>query len=72
LAMRWNVVIGGQLMSKSFRGYTSYVPGIFEKEGLIVAATIFTVPFLLLRAIDKVVSLFPADSALGRARRPDA
>ena len=23
-AMRWNVVIGGQLFSKSFLGYTSY------------------------------------------------
>ncbi|HEY3356541.1 MAG TPA: NrfD/PsrC family molybdoenzyme membrane anchor subunit [Polyangia bacterium] len=71
LAMRWNVVIGGQLMSKSFRGYTSYVPGILDKEGLIVAVTIFTVPFLLLRLVDRIVPLFPGDTALGawRSRR---
>ncbi|NOZ01062.1 MAG: polysulfide reductase NrfD [Deltaproteobacteria bacterium] len=66
LAMRWNVVIGGQLMSKSFRGYTSYTPGIWEKEGLILAFVIFTVPFLLLRMVDGIVPLFPPDSALGR------
>ena len=33
LLMRWNVVIGGQLVSKSMRGFTSYFPGIWEKEG---------------------------------------
>ena len=26
-AMRWNVVIGGQLFSKSFLGYTTYKMG---------------------------------------------
>ena len=66
LAMRWNVVIGGQLMSKSFRGYTTYVPGIWEKEGIILAFIIFTVPFLLLRMVDGIVPLFPPDSAIGR------
>jgi Ni/Fe-hydrogenase subunit HybB-like protein len=68
LAMRWNVVIGGQLLSKSMRGYTTYMPGVFDKEGLIVAAIIFTVPFLLLRLADAVVPLFPADTPLGRWR----
>ncbi len=66
LAMRWNVVIGGQLMSKSFRGYTTYFPSLMDKEGLVVAGIIFTVPFLLLRLIDWVVPLFPPDSRLGR------
>jgi Ni/Fe-hydrogenase subunit HybB-like protein len=71
LSMRWNVVIGGQLMSKSFRGYTSYIPGILEKEGLIVAVTIFTVPFVLLRLVDRIVPLFPSDTPIGawRSRR---
>jgi len=68
LAMRWNVVIGGQLLSKSFRGFTSYFPGLFEKEGLITAMIIFTIPFLLLRWIDKRINLFPPDSPLGQAR----
>jgi Ni/Fe-hydrogenase subunit HybB-like protein len=61
LLMRWNVVIGGQLVSKSYRGFTSYLPGIFDKEGLIVAAVILIIPFLLLRQFDKTFPFF--DSA---------
>lgn len=65
LAMRWNVVIGGQLLSKSLRGYTSYVPGLWEREGLVVAVVVFTVPFLLLRWLDRAVPLFPPDCPIG-------
>ena len=32
-AMRWNVVIGGQLFSKSFLGYTTYKMGLIDREG---------------------------------------
>src|SRR4029079_2713626 len=35
LAMRWNVVIGGQLFSKSFLGYTTYKMGLATREGLL-------------------------------------
>lgn len=66
LLMRWNVVIGGQLMSKSFRGFTSYMPGVFDKEGLIVGAVIFIIPFLLLRLTDRVFPFFPRDGDSGR------
>jgi predicted membrane protein len=58
LLMRWNVVVGGQLLSKSYRGFTSYLPGIFEKEGLLVAAIITIIPFLLLRQFDKSFPFF--------------
>src|SRR6516165_7123727 len=34
-AMRWNVVIGGQLFSKSFLGYTTYKMGFVAREGLL-------------------------------------
>ena len=37
-AMRWNVVIGGQLFSKSFLGYTTYKMALVTKEGFLVAA----------------------------------
>ncbi|MCP5105811.1 MAG: polysulfide reductase NrfD [bacterium] len=57
--MRWNVIIGGQLISKSFRGFTNYMPVLFKKEGLISAVIIFTIPFLLLRAFDKLFPFFP-------------
>jgi Ni/Fe-hydrogenase subunit HybB-like protein len=59
LLMRWNVVIGGQLMSKSFRGFTSYFPGVWEKEGLLTAAAIFTLPFGILYLFHRIVPLFP-------------
>jgi hypothetical protein len=58
--MRWNVVIGGQLVSKSYRGFTSFMPGFLEREGIIVAAIIFIVPFLLLRQFDRIFPFFPA------------
>jgi Ni/Fe-hydrogenase subunit HybB-like protein len=59
LLMRWNVVIGGQLISKSFRGFTSYLPGLWEKEGVIMALVIFTLPFGILYLFHRVVPLFP-------------
>jgi Ni/Fe-hydrogenase subunit HybB-like protein len=59
LLMRWNVVIGGQLVSKSMRGFTSYLPGLWEKEGLIVAVVIFTLPFGILYVFHRIVPLFP-------------
>jgi len=59
LLMRWNVVIGGQLISKSMRGFTSYFPGIWDREGIIAACVIFTLPFLILYVFHRIVSLFP-------------
>jgi Ni/Fe-hydrogenase subunit HybB-like protein len=73
LLMRWNVVIGGQLVSKSFRGFTEYLPGILEKEGLIAGATILIVPFVLLWAFDKLFPFFAAsDDAAHDAVGPRA
>jgi len=59
LLMRWNVVIGGQLLSKSLRGFTNYLPGIWDREGLIVAAIIFTLPFGILYVFHRIIPLFP-------------
>ncbi len=58
LFMRWNVVIGGQLVSKSMRGFTEYFPGIWDKEGLIVSFLIILIPFLLLYLFDKLFPFF--------------
>jgi len=58
LLMRWNVVIGGQLVSKSMRGFTEYFPGYFDKEGLIVSFVIILIPFLLLKLFDKIFPFF--------------
>jgi predicted membrane protein len=56
LSMRWNVVIGGQLFSKSMRGFReTYVPGMFEKEGILAAAVILVTPFILLALFGKIL-----------------
>ncbi len=46
--MRWNVVVGGQLFSKSFYGYTSFKIGLIGTEGYLMAAVWLIVPFLIL------------------------
>jgi Ni/Fe-hydrogenase subunit HybB-like protein len=48
LAMRWNVIIGGQLFSKSLRGLTSYAPTFLGREGLLVAIVLFSAPFIVM------------------------
>jgi Ni/Fe-hydrogenase subunit HybB-like protein len=53
-AMRWNVVIGGQLFSKSFLGYTTYKMGFATREGLLPALLIMVLPFLILWALLRI------------------
>jgi Ni/Fe-hydrogenase subunit HybB-like protein len=58
-AMRWNVVIGGQLFSKSLRGLRSpYQPEFFEKEGILAMLVILLVPFVILLVFEKVLPMF--------------
>lgn len=45
---RWNVVIGGQLFSKSLRGLTTYKLELMGIEGLLVALVMLVLPFVLL------------------------
>ncbi len=47
-AMRWNVVIGGQLFSKSLLGYTTYKMGLWSREGLLPAIILLILPFVIL------------------------
>jgi len=52
---RWNVVIGGQLFSKSLRGLTTYKLEFFGVEGLLVALVILTLPFIILWIMSRVL-----------------
>jgi Ni/Fe-hydrogenase subunit HybB-like protein len=54
-AMRWNVVIGGQLFSKSFLGYTTYKMGFATREGLLPALIIMLLPFGILAVLLKLL-----------------
>ena len=56
LAMRWNIVIGGQELSKTMQGLLFYTPPIRGREGLLTVATIITLPFGLLWVLTR---LFP-------------
>jgi predicted membrane protein len=46
--MRWNVVIGGQLFSKSFYGFTSYKIRLAGSEGLVMSLVWIIIPFIIL------------------------
>lgn len=54
-AMRWNVVIGGQLFSKSFLGYTTYKVGFVAREGLLSAIGLLLLPCAILWVLVKVL-----------------
>ena len=54
-AMRWNVVIGGQLFSKSFLGFTTYKVGLVTHEGLLVALGLTLLPLLFLWVLLKLL-----------------
>jgi len=54
-AMRWNVVIGGQLFSKSFLGYTTYKLDFVTREGLLPAILLLLLPFAIFVVLVKVL-----------------
>ena len=51
LAMRWNVVIGGQLFSKSLRGFTSFKLELAGQEGWLMSAAVLVLPFIILSVL---------------------
>src|SRR3972149_1532182 len=63
-AMRWNVVIGGQIFSKSTRGFReALVPGLFEKEGVALAILIFVFPLVFIAPFNRVLPVFEPPDA---------
>jgi predicted membrane protein len=62
-AMRWNVVIGGQLFSKSLLGYTTYKLGFATREGLLPALIIMALPFGILAVLLKVLPPWGEEAA---------
>jgi Ni/Fe-hydrogenase subunit HybB-like protein len=58
-AMRWNVVIGGQLFSKSLLGYTTYKMALVTKEGFLVAAALTLMPLGILWVLVKLLPPWP-------------
>jgi len=61
---RWNVVIGGQLFSKSLRGLTVYKMELLGLEGFFVALLLLAAPFFLLYILAKILPPWPNLAAL--------
>jgi Ni/Fe-hydrogenase subunit HybB-like protein len=55
LSMRWNVVIGGQLYSKSFRGLMGYKMELTGMESLLTASVLLTAPFVILTVLIRLL-----------------
>ncbi len=68
-ATRWNVVIGGQMFSKSFRGLTAYKMDLTGIEGLLMTLVLLILPFLVLATL---IKLFPPWDTKGKVTAEDA
>ncbi len=68
LAMRWNVVIGGQLFSKSFLGYTSYKVDFITREGILVSVGLTILPFFILWFLLKLLPPWQEEAAHAGAK----
>ncbi|MDP3980412.1 MAG: NrfD/PsrC family molybdoenzyme membrane anchor subunit [Chlamydiota bacterium] len=62
-SMRWNVVIGGQIFSKSFRGFRDYSPHFLEKEGILPAVIILCLPFVVLYLLNRFLPAFDSQKS---------
>ncbi|HSN71224.1 MAG TPA: NrfD/PsrC family molybdoenzyme membrane anchor subunit [Steroidobacteraceae bacterium] len=54
-SMRWNVVIGGQLYSKSFRGLMAYKMELTGIESLLTALVLLALPFAILAVLVRLL-----------------
>ncbi len=63
LCMRWNVVIGGQLLSKTVKGFHEYHVEWAGMEGVLAAIGVFLAPFVLLFVLIKILRPFDEERA---------
>jgi len=64
---RWNVVIGGQLFSKSFRGLMAYKMEVMGIEGFLAALVLLALPFVILAVLIRVL---PTKRLVDEAPKP--
>ncbi|MCG6932741.1 MAG: polysulfide reductase NrfD [Gallionella sp.] len=65
LAMRWNVVIGGQELSKTMKGLLTFTPELFGRESLFTVLMISICPFLVLWGVAKFLPPWNDGTAAG-------
>ena len=61
---RWNVVVGGQMFSKSFRGLTYYHMAFLGREGLLMALVLLVAPFVILYGLLKLLPAWEHEPVL--------
>ena len=64
LVMRFNVVIGGQNISKSDRGFATFHFEILAKEGVLPALIILAAPFVVYYILSRFIPIFDDDERL--------
>jgi len=64
-SVRWNVVIGGQMFSKSFRGLTTYKMELMGIEGLFSAMAVLSLPLIVLAILIKILPPWETPGAHG-------
>jgi len=69
-AMRWNVVIGGQELSKTMKGLLYYRMPMFGREGLLASLFLFVCPFAMLWIMARLMP--PWKEAPGSAPPPES
>jgi predicted membrane protein len=69
LLMRWNVVIGGQEISKTGRGLLTYEPEIFGREGLLASGAVLVTPLILMFLATRIVSPWAEETRAAILRR---
>jgi len=67
---RWNVVIGGQLFSKSLRGLTVFKMEFLGPEGLLMGIGFLVLPFLILYVLVKILPPWDESRALQVGEEP--
>ncbi|HMA87398.1 MAG TPA: NrfD/PsrC family molybdoenzyme membrane anchor subunit [Burkholderiales bacterium] len=55
LAMRWNVVIGGQELSKTMKGLLTYRPELLGREGVLTSAVLLAGPLAVLWVLARLL-----------------
>ena len=67
---RWNVVIGGQLFSKSLRGLTVYKMELLGLEGFFMSALLLLLPFVVLFVLLRILPPWPDAEAHVEPQQP--
>jgi len=52
--MRWNVVIGGQEISKTMKGLLTYIPPLYGRQGILAGTAVMIAPFALLWLLTRI------------------